>query len=146
LGDEQSHLLGHLARGKIGWAIAASEDRGILADRDQVLRKLTEPGAWRYASRFAWAEQLSRKPAQVGTVLDVLASWWRDVLLVASGSVAQITNVDRASMLRRWADRHGTVAAQKALSDILDTAWRLEHNANLRLALEVLMLELPAGF
>ena len=54
-----------------------------------------------YAQRFAWAERLSKEPDRVKVVLDVLSSWWRDVLVLASGSGVQITNVDREVELDR---------------------------------------------
>jgi len=134
-----------LAQGRIGWAIAASEDPRLLDSRNDLLRDLVELDQDGYAARFAWADQLSRKPDRVPYALNVLSSWWRDVLLLASGSQAPITNVDSQSQLDEWATRYGVVAAKSALSALRSTAWRVDHNANLRLALEVLMLDLPGG-
>jgi DNA polymerase-3 subunit delta' len=75
--------------------------------------------------------------------LDVLSGWWRDVMVLASGSDIQIANVDREAELGEWAARYGVSAAWRVLRQIRDTAWQLERNANRRLALEVLALELP---
>ena len=94
-------------------------------------------------ARFAWADQLSRNVDQVPHVLHVLSSWWHDVLVLASGSGVQVANLDRRSLLLEWAARYGVDTAQRVLGEIRDTRWRLEHNANRRLALEVLMLDLP---
>lgn len=143
--DERARLLGRLARGRIGWALEASEDKRVLEQRNQVLDELMELGAGTHVLRFSWAERLSRKPDDVPVVLQLLTSWWRDVLILASGSTAQITNVDREPQLCEWAARYGVATAKEMLHDIRDTVWRLEHNANLRLALEVLTLGTPGG-
>jgi DNA polymerase-3 subunit delta' len=73
----------------------------------------------------------------------VLSSWWHDVLVLASESGIQVANLDRQPALQEWASRYGVEGAQRVLRSIRDTRWRLEHNANRRLALEVLMLDLP---
>jgi DNA polymerase-3 subunit delta' len=145
LDGEQARLLGHLARGRVGWAIAASTDQRVLAHRNQVIERMTQAVEGSYIARFAWAEKLSKRPDQVPETLSVLGSWWRDVLLLTSGGTIQITNVDQESRLREWAGRYTITATKRTLRTICDTTWRLEHNANLRLALEVLMLDMPGG-
>jgi DNA polymerase-3 subunit delta' len=140
---DRAQLLGRLAQGRVGWALQASRDERMLSRRDQVLEKLQSLEKGAYQVRFAWAEQLSRDPERVPHVLDVLASWWRDVLVLASGSDIQITNVDCRSQLGQWAAHYDVATSQRVLHSIRDTAWRLERNANRRLALEVLMLDLP---
>lgn len=141
----QARLLGHLARGRVGWAIEASQNQEVLARRDQLLDELRGLVQGGYAHRFAWAERLSREPDRIEDVLDVLSGWWRDVLVVASGSGIQITNIDREAELSEWAVRYGLAAAQQMLKGIRDTVWKLDRNANQRLALEVLALELPGS-
>lgn len=143
--DSRAWLLAHLARGRVGWAIGASQDEQVLARRDLLLDELRGLAEEGYAQRFAWAERLSKEPDRVKYVLDVLSGWWRDVLVLASGSNVQITNVDREIELGEWAARYGLAVAQRMLKSIRDTAWQLEHNANQRLALEVLVLELPGS-
>jgi len=141
--DDQAHLLASLAQGRVGWAIEASQDPGVLTRREQVLEKLLGLEDASYQARFLWADQLSRDAEQVPAVLDVLTSWWHDVLMLASGSGIQVVNLDRRTALEARAARYGVEVAQQVLRGIRDTRWRLEHNANRRLALEVLMLDLP---
>jgi DNA polymerase-3 subunit delta' len=143
IGRERARLLASLAQGRVGWAIEASQDEGVLARREEILEKVLGLEDASYQARFTWADQLSRNVDQVPNVLNVLSSWWHDVLVLASGSGVQVANLDRRSTLKEWADRHGVQAAQRVLRCIRDTRWRLEHNANRRLALEVLMLDLP---
>lgn len=140
---DRARLLASLAQGRVGWAIEASREPGVLARREQVLENLLGLEDASYQARFSWAEQLSRDVDQVPGTLDVLSSWWHDVLVLASGSGIEVANLDRRPVLQEWAARHGVEGAQRVLQSIRDTRWRLEHNANRRLALEVLMLDLP---
>jgi DNA polymerase-3 subunit delta' len=143
--QERASLLGHLARGRMGWAIQAAEDEGILQERERILSELVEWADGTYTRRFAWAQELSKQPERVPEVLDVLASWWRDVLILSSGSRTPIANIDRHAQLAQWSARYGIGTARQALESIRDTVWRLAHNANVRLALEVLALDMPGA-
>jgi DNA polymerase-3 subunit delta' len=136
-------LLARLARGRVGWAIAAARDSHILERRTQAIAKLIELSQATYTARFAYAEQLSRKPDHASEVLHTFGSWWHDVLLLASRSTVPIVNVDHQATLEEWAVRYDAATAARALRDLSKTAWFLEHNVNSRLALEVLMLDMP---
>ena len=142
---DRARLVSRLARGRMGWAVAACQDPRVLTQRVQILDEALRITNGSYVERFAWADKLCRRPEQVSEVLDVLSSWWRDVLLLAAGSSTPISNVDREDRLPDWAERFSVQDAQGALRSIADTAWRLEHNANLRLALEVLTLDMPGA-
>ena len=58
LDDHQARLLAHLARGRVGWAIEASQDERMLERRDQLLDELRGLAEGGYVQRLAWAEQL----------------------------------------------------------------------------------------
>ena len=141
---EHARLLAGLAQGRVGWAIEASQDERVLARREQVLEKLLSLEDGSYQARFSWADQLSREPDRVPAVLNVLSSWWHDVLVLASGSGVPVANLDREPVLQEWAARYDVKGVQQVLRGIRDTEWRLGHNANRRLALEVLMMDLPS--
>jgi DNA polymerase-3 subunit delta' len=144
VGAERAQLLASLAQGRVGWAIEASQDERVLVRREQILEKLLGLDERSYRARFLWADQLSRDPDRVPEVLGVLSSWWHDVLVLASGSGASILNRDRQPVLQEWAARYGVDTAQQVLRGIQDAGWQLEHNANRRLALEVLLMDLPS--
>lgn len=141
----QAELLGHLARGRIGWAISAAEDARVLGLRNELADRLGELTRTTYTERFGYAEKLSKKPDQLPEVLEVMGSWWHDVLLLASGSATPITNIDQEARIRELAAQTGTERAARVLRAVHEAAWRLEHNANPRLTLEVLMLDMPSG-
>jgi DNA polymerase-3 subunit delta' len=76
-------------------------------------------------------------------VLLVWLSYWRDVLMKASGASAPITNLDYQEQIERLAERVGRQAAHRSAAAIEHGLERLERNVNPRLVAEVLMLDLP---
>ena len=143
LSSQKASLLGHLAQGRIGWALTAADDDKVLERRDQLIQDMIELNQAPLTDRFAYAEQLSKKPEQIPDLLHTMSSLWHDILLVASGSSVPIANVDHQARLDQWAAHTDTNRAFQVLNSIHKTAQRLELNANQRLALEVLLLNLP---
>lgn len=141
--SDKARLLSHLAQGRMGWALMAAKDQSQLERRKEVLDSLSALAQGSYTARFLWAEQLSRKPDRVAVILETMTSWWRDILLLSAQSTVPIANIDRQDELYEWASQYPVDAAKNALQAIRETTWKLEHNANLRLALEVLALDLP---
>ncbi len=142
---ERARLLARLSGGRLGWAVAASSDDELLRRRERCLDKLEELLGQGRVERFAYAQELSRDPEEVQEVLDWWLSWWHDLLLIRGGNQSEITNLDRQGPLVNQADRFGLRQIRDFLAALRDTAYALEHNANTRLALEVLMLSLPKG-
>jgi hypothetical protein len=132
-----------LAQGQIGWALEAADNDKILERREQLVQDLFELGDASCTTRFAYAEQLSKKPDQIPDLLYVMGSLWHDILLVASGSTVPIANIDHKTELDHWAAHTSINTAFQVLDSIKKTAQRLEYNANQRLALEVLLLDMP---
>jgi DNA polymerase-3 subunit delta' len=139
----QAELLAHLSGGRLGWAVHTLEDEAALQRRMQRLDNLGDLLAASTTKRFRYAERLARDPAAMQEVLDLWLGWWRDAVLLAAGADTPLTNVDREGTLRDHARRFGverSTAMVEALRSAID---RLKRNANPRLALEVLMLDLP---
>jgi DNA polymerase-3 subunit delta' len=139
----QAELLAHLSSGRLGWAVRNLEDDEALARRAARLDDLNRLVHASIVERFNYAEQLAGDPVAIQETLDLWIGWWRDVLLLASGADAPLTNVDCEEDLRGQARRLdvGTIAVVvKALRGALQ---KLQRNANRRLTLDVLMLDLP---
>jgi len=142
-GREQAELLAHLSGGRLGWAARMLNDRGALQRRAQRLddldRLLTAPTT----ERFRYAEKLARNPIATQETLDLWIGWWRDVMLMAAEADTPLSNVDRQSTLRDHARRSGVARSAAMVKALRSAAGRLKRNANARLTLEVLMLDLP---
>lgn len=140
---DTAQTLAQLSGGRIGWAIQALQNPSELEQRKAALETLEQALSGSLRERFALVEDLPlEKPALI-TVLDTWQGYWRDVLLLASGSRTPITNIDHAEPLRHLARRIGPNDAQQALAATRRTLDSLGSNVNLRLALETLMLDYP---
>jgi len=140
---ERAKLLARLSGGRLGWAVRASEDEAILRKREKRLDEMIELMGQGRVERLRYAQQLSQSPDGLREVLDLWLSWWRDLLLLKGGSSTEITNVDREATLRSQAQGYNLTQVRDFIEALRTAVWQLEHNANTRLTLEVLMLSLP---
>ena len=86
---------------------------------------------------------MGKQKDELNLLLDTWQVFWRDVLLAASGSRALLTNADYHDVIRDIADRVGVEGAETALKATRRTLDYLGKNVNVRLALEVLLLDYP---
>jgi len=140
---QQAELLAHLSSGRLGWAVRNLEDDEALMRRSARLDDLNRLVRASTIERFAYAEGLARDPVAIQETLDLWIGWWRDVLLVASGAHAPLTNVDRRDDLSEQARRFDVVKIATVIKALRSSLQKLQRNANRRLTLEVLMLDLP---
>lgn len=145
---EEAERLARLARGCFGWAITAlAEESGLLQQRDEVLDRLTQACQSGLDSRFALANEMATLFYQDRTaakeVLYQWLRWWRDLLLIKEGGEEYVHNTDRLEQIRSQARLLSTVQVVAFIKRVLDTLEALDRNASARLALEVLMLDLP---
>jgi len=139
----QARLLAHLSGGRLGWAVRASADRALLDARRDHLDSLNSVLREGRAERLDRAGSLAKETDALPELLEQWIGWWRDVLLVQNGETARVTNVDREEELRDHAARFGMEQVQGALKSLRSTARYLTQNVNPRLAMEVLLLNLP---
>jgi DNA polymerase-3 subunit delta' len=144
---ERAGLVARLSRGRPGWALRAAADDELLAARRQRLDDLQTLLAASRTQRFAYAEALAKEePEEIRAVLEHWLLFWRDVADAAGrapDSPARALNADYAGAIASLAGGVPLDAAAKAMRDINATQTALGRNANPRLALEVLLLQLP---
>jgi DNA polymerase-3 subunit delta' len=140
---EKAGLLAHLSSGRLGWAVRTLEDDDALERRAERLDDLGELVDASVVKRFKYAEKLARNPIATQQTLDLWIGWWRDVVLVASKAETTVTNLDRQEELGEYARRFGMQASAGTVKSLRAAAQKLDRNANIRLTLEVLMLDLP---
>jgi len=142
---EPAQLLARLSGGRMGWAVTASQSDATLQQREKRLDDLLALLDQGRVERLEYADQLSHDPAAAQELLHLWLGWWRDLLLVASGSSAGITNIDREHTLKAQAQRCSLDQVRGFVEALRTTIWQMEHHANTRLALEVLLLSLPSN-
>lgn len=141
---EQAELLARLSAGRIGWAVEALTDKTLLVRRTAALDDLFRLMGANRAARLQYAEKVSGNREAISAVLDVWQAGWRDLLLINAGLAERIVNVDRKSELSDRARSYRAEQLHAFLSALLTTSRRLEQDVNARLALEALMLSIPA--
>ena len=139
----RARLLARLSDGRLGWAVRASGDEAILRKRERRLDEMMELMGQGRVERLRYAQHLSTSPDGLREVLDLWLSWWRDLLLIEGGSSTEISNVDREATLRSQARGYSLTQVRDFIEALRTAVWQLEHNANTRLTLEILMLNLP---
>ncbi len=147
--QERASVLARLCSGCLGWAVAAASDEGLLSERGERLATLTHLATVGHGERFTYAAELARQFSSdresVQEVLSLWLGWWRDLMLTKGGSGDFITNVDREEVLHSEAKKYSLTQIKGFIQSLNQAKEQLEHNANPRLVLEVLMLTLPRG-
>ncbi|HEV2582864.1 MAG TPA: DNA polymerase III subunit delta' [Ktedonobacteraceae bacterium] len=141
--EREAALVAALAAGRMGWAVQAIEDEDMLANRKTQLEMLARLPMLSRARRFEVAQQLSADGDRLRGILELWLLWWRDLVLAAHNSLDLIVNVDMLALLEKQAAKVGQAEAQRMVRAILGTMEALDQNVNARVALEVLMLDLP---
>jgi DNA polymerase-3 subunit delta' len=152
--EQKARLLVGLSGGRPGWALTMLENPEHLDRRTSWLNEMSTLLSQNRSDRFAYVERwegglrrrfdhLDDRRDECMRALEGWLSYWRDIILVAHHADHQLDNIDRLDELQELAQR-------LALSKILATAQAIQStmdaiaiNANIRLALEALMLELP---
>jgi DNA polymerase-3 subunit delta' len=145
--EEQAALLAQLSAGRIGWALEALHQPQVLENRMQILTALEEALSGRLAQRFKLAEDLARyDKVELRLVLEIWQTYLRDLVLLTHQSPVMPCNLDRLSVLNDLTER---INADQALKALRATNFLLEDtlytNANVRLALEVMLMDYPAS-
>ncbi len=144
LEGERAHLIAALSAGRMGWAVEAAQNQALLRERNGRLDELLSlPGA-RRLERLSFAQRWGSQPERVKEILTLWLGWWRDLLLAKEGCWDKMENIDRKNTLLEEAEKHELGEIKEFISSIRETLHELESNVNLRLALEVLMLDLPS--
>lgn len=141
--DEDAALISALAAGRMGWAVRAVEDEEMLSERQAQLETLTRLPTLNRVQRFELAQKLSTEGDKIQDMLELWLLWWRDLLFTAYSCLDLVVNVDMRTLLQKHAATISPSESQRMIRQILRTLEVLDQNVNARMALEVLMLEVP---
>lgn len=142
---ERAELLARLCNGRLGWAVRQLGDEAAETQRLDMLQELWRLAAASRVERldFANAAAAQRENQQLFAMLEAWSTWWRDVFLAQNGCLDAISNVDQRAEI----DRQAGALPEASVRRFLDTLQRVErylhHTVNTRLAMDVLLLELP---
>lgn len=146
---DKARMLAKLARGRLGWALSAVQDESILGQRAEWLDEIQEVIAADSERKFAYSSQLSSRFSQdrelVYGRLELWLDWWRDLMLVKTDAAESVTNIDRLEELGSMAGRYSLAQIRNFIRGIQAADEQLKQNANPRLVLDVLMLDIPGA-
>ena len=144
---KKAKLLSRLCYGCIGWAISAALDDKIIEQYFEDRQSILEITDGSCEERFAYAEKLARQFSQkrkdTQRILQLWLDIWRDLLLVKSGSASEIINIDIEEKINEMAEGYSLGDIRRFIGGIQAADRQLKRNANPRLVLEVLMLDIP---
>lgn len=145
---EQATLIARLSSGRVGWALEALHNDGVLQEREDALNMLSEALRGNRASRFGVAEKLadvaSKDKDALRYLLEMWQSYWRDALLLKQESPVKPCNTDKRIDLEQLVQRIELNDALKALNATRHLLYStLNTNANMRMALEAMLLDYP---
>ena len=140
---DKARLLAHLSGGRPGYALRLVDDANILEQRTRWLDEMQALLSSNRNQRFDYAEKLSKDKDGSRQLLDLWGSYWRDVMLVSSGSSIDLVNIDRQGEITSLSQKIDLALARRLVMDIEKSIERLDKNVNARLLLEVLLLDWP---
>lgn len=140
---EEARLLAHLSGGRPGFAVHLLQSPDQMERRKAGLDDLLRLLRASRVERFAYADPASKDKDSLRSTLLHWLSFWRDALLQTSGAASPLANLDYAQPIAELASRSTLPAARRAVAALERTLDLLDKNVNTRLALEVLLLNLP---
>lgn len=144
---QKARLLAGLSHGCPGWAISAAQDDSLLLHLKGELDRIIDITQANCEERFAYIAPLAARFSQdrnsVYEVLDIWLDFWHDLMLVKLGCRDMITYIDRSDELIELAEGYRIDEINDYIHKIREAADQLRQNANPRLSLEILMLDIP---
>ena len=139
---ERAELYARLSGGCPGAAVLATQQPDYLAERQHWLDQVNDLVSADRHQRLSTVANMTTRSA-AAPLLDQWLTWWRDLLLLRSGSREGITHWDQHAVLANLAARLRPSEIAAFLRRIEETRDQIERNANVRLAFEVLVLDMP---
>ena len=146
-GAEESESLAKLSRGCLGWAITAQDSPGSMQELNLRLDQFKTVCESGLPVRLAYAAEVAAlfsKDREAGRqTLYLWLRWWRDLLMIKEGAEAYTHIPGRLLELQVLASTLTTAQVVDFVKRLQAALEALEQNANPRLALENLMINLP---
>ena len=138
---EESHILSAYAQGRIGQALELVEDEGFREMRQDILGKLEVQPSMSEGDAYLLAKDLEGYKNDL-RFLDIMELWYRDLLTAKSlREEGYLIQRDKKDAIFRAAKEPAALLAKKAAA-VRTARMRLAQNANFRLTMEVMLMDL----
>jgi len=143
LNPDKITLLSRLSGGCLGWAITALSDNSYLQNRDLRLGEFSSLLTKSWSDRLLYIQQLPTDRNSVEELVKIWLLWCRDVMLLKYNCEAAISNLDKISDIKSWANMLTILEIKEFINSLNRMLVNLSYNANLHLLFEVIMLDMP---
>jgi DNA polymerase-3 subunit delta' len=140
---ESARAIAILAKGSLGKALSTETQRWMTW-RKELHERINGIGNASRETLFGFAETLARDKDRLPDALDVIIVWFRD-LMMAKFHPDKILNQDCSEVIQRKAREYTVDDLLAKIMTVSDTQRAISRNANRRLALEVMMMQLTAA-
>lgn len=138
---EESHILSAYAQGRIGQALELVEDEGFREMRQDILGKLEALPSMSEGDAYLLAKDFEVYKNDL-RFLDIMELWYRDLLTAKSlREEGYLIQRDKKDAIFRAAKESAALLAKKAAA-VRTARMRLAQNANFRLTMEVMLMDL----
>ena len=138
---EESHILSAYAQGRIGQALELVEDEGFREMRQDILGKLEALPSMSEGEAYLLAKDLEGYKNDL-RFLDIMELWYRDLLTAKSlREEGYLIQRDKKDAIFRAGKEPAALLAKKAAA-VRTARMRLAQNANFRLTMEVMLMDL----
>lgn len=132
-----SHYLSYFTEGRLGKAISL-KDKNILSEKNVIINDFINADNFKQAQ----FDLDTKNKEDIKYNLDILMSWFRDILLLKCGFGAEnLINSDRKRELLSLKSEYKTEDLLKIMHRILDTYTMLDYNINPKFSLEFLRVK-----
>ena len=141
LSTEESHTLAAYSQGRIGQALELMEDDAFREMRQDILGKLEALPSMHEGEAYLMAKELEAYKSDL-RFLDIMELWYRDLLMAKSlREERYLIQKDKKDAIFRGANEPAEKLAKKAEA-VREARKRLSQNANFRLTMEVMLMDL----
>jgi DNA polymerase-3 subunit delta' len=137
-----AHFAACLGGGSPGRAMELCSEE-TLAERRNLLEQIFSLSLQDIGRLFSTAEKLAGDKDRIPEILDLTATFLRDLLLFQTGS-PDIVNSDMPELIAREAGKRSTDSVMRLVDEVNGIRRALQRNVNNRLAMDLLLMKLAA--
>lgn len=142
----QAQLFASLSGGSIGRAVAISQNPEVSQRRDDCYELLSNLHQLDDFGLLSKADALEKQKEQLDEWLEMVLVWLRDALLLSQAGLDKLMiNADRLDDVQVLARLYRAESLLGMLDAVIETRSSLQRNANVRLALDLLLLRLRSA-
>ncbi len=138
LDEKKAACVSRFSEGRLGRAIEVLEGEA-LAKRNKVVDEFLTPKQFGYEDTWLYGEPREK----INETLNALAVYFRDLLVFSlSKDQGLLVNLDRAADISRDAARYPAERLERIIEIIADTQEQIKRNANIKIALSCMRLNI----